>query len=165
MSYLQACRSIYRGSRTRGTISEGTGGNDTAINYIQDGPSTAPNPGTRRQQHIRWYRQQHNQETAITRNGNLICLASRSSNPTIYQGLLPARGGEYGDYPSKTHTAHIHKHVRPYYQQEVNSPRELPRATKIAHGEGVPKYRGISITRESHFPIVLRALTLCVCLC
>jgi hypothetical protein len=28
-----------------------------------------------------------------------------------------------GDYPSKAHTAHIHKHVRLYYQRMVNSPR------------------------------------------
>jgi hypothetical protein len=41
-----------------------------------------------------------------------------------------SRAEHVGDYTSKAHTASIHKHGRPYYQHEVNSPIELPRASK-----------------------------------
>ena len=34
--------------------------------------------------------------------------------------------GNMGNYPSKEHTGHTHKHVRPYFIQMANSPRELP---------------------------------------
>ena len=33
-----------------------------------------------------------------------------------------------GDNSSKAHTGYTHKHVRPYYVQMVNFPREIPRA-------------------------------------
>ena len=68
--------------------------------------------------------------------------------------------GNMGDYPSKAHTGHIHKHVRPYYVQTNNSPRELPRAEGQAHGEDVLKHLGIPTTRESHFHMFQNTVTL-----
>ena len=58
-----------------------------------------------------------------------------------------------GDCPSKAHTNHIHKHVRPKYVQMVNSPREPPRAAKPSSRQGYvetlgdPCYRGVRLPR------------------
>ena len=58
-----------------------------------------------------------------------------------------------GDCPSKAHTDHIHKHVRPYYVQMDNSPRELPRAAKPSSRRGYvetlgdPYYKRVTLPR------------------
>jgi hypothetical protein len=62
-----------------------------------------------------------------------------------------------GDYPSKAHTGHIHKHVRPYYVQLENSPRELPRAAKPSSRRGCvetlgdPYYKRVPLPRVPEY--------------
>ena len=58
-----------------------------------------------------------------------------------------------GDYPTKHHTGAIHRHVRPYYLQEKNSPATLPRAAKpssrrgCAETLGDPYLKGVPLPR------------------
>jgi hypothetical protein len=47
-----------------------------------------------------------------------------------------------GDYPSKHHTADIHRHVRPYYVHQDNSPSYLPRAMKPSSQRGCAEILG-----------------------
>ena len=62
-----------------------------------------------------------------------------------------------GDYPSKAHTGHIHKHVRPYYVQMSNSPEELPRAAKPSLRRGCvetlgdPYYKRVPLPRVPEY--------------
>ena len=62
-----------------------------------------------------------------------------------------------GDYPSKAHTGHIHKHVRPYYVHMDNSPRELPRAARPSSRRGCvetlgdPYYKRVPLPRVPEY--------------
>ena len=47
-----------------------------------------------------------------------------------------------GDYPSKAHTGRIHRHVRPYFQHEDNSPRDIPRAAMPSTRRGCAEILG-----------------------
>ena len=58
-----------------------------------------------------------------------------------------------GDYPSKAHTGAIHRHVRPFYVHDSNSPTELPRAAPPSSRRGCaetlddPYYRRVPLPR------------------
>ena len=58
-----------------------------------------------------------------------------------------------GNYPSKSHTGTIHKHVRPYYMHMESSPRTLLRAHKPSSRQGCveilgsPYYKGVPLPR------------------
>jgi hypothetical protein len=57
----------------------------------------------------------------------------------------------FGDYPSKHHTADIYQHVRPYYVHMNNSLTLLPRAMKLSTCQGCAKILGIPTTRNLHY--------------
>ena len=54
-----------------------------------------------------------------------------------------------GDYPSKHHTANVHRHVRPYYVHQDNSPSHLPRAMKPSSWRGCAEILGDPYTKNS----------------
>ena len=59
-----------------------------------------------------------------------------------------------GDYPSKHHTANVHRHVRPYYVQQDNSPSYLPRAMKPSSWRGCAEILGDPYSKNSPLPSI-----------
>ena len=59
-----------------------------------------------------------------------------------------------GDYPSKHHTADVHRHVRPYYVHQDNSPSYLPRAMKPSSRRGCAEILGDPYTKNSPLPSI-----------
>jgi hypothetical protein len=57
-----------------------------------------------------------------------------------------------GNYPSKHHTADIHKHVRPYYVHTNESPALLPRALKPSIWQGCAEILGYPYDKKSPLP-------------
>ena len=58
----------------------------------------------------------------------------------------------FGDYPSKHHTAEIHQHVRPYYIHMDKSPTLLPRAMKPSTRQGCAEILGDPYSKKSPLP-------------
>ena len=56
-------------------------------------------------------------------------LLDREAQKKFYLHLHP-RARNLSDYPTKHHTAEVHRHVRPYYLQQANSPIQLIHAAK-----------------------------------
>ncbi len=59
-----------------------------------------------------------------------------------------------GDYPSKHHTADIHKHVRPYYVHTKKSPALLPWALKPSIWQGCVEILGEPYAEKSPLPCI-----------
>jgi hypothetical protein len=57
-----------------------------------------------------------------------------------------------GNYPSKHHTADIHKHVRPYYVHIDKSSALLPWALKPSIWRGCPEILGDPYDKKSSLP-------------
>ena len=57
-----------------------------------------------------------------------------------------------GDYPSKHHTAVIHRHVRPYYVHTETSPRQLIRASKPSSRRGCAETLGEQNVKQIPLP-------------
>ena len=60
----------------------------------------------------------------------------------MFQFLYQPSAENLADYPSKAHTGAGHQQVRPYYLQQYNSPRELPRASKPSARRGCSEILG-----------------------
>ena len=58
------------------------------------------------------------------------------------------------DYPSKHHTADIHRHIRPYYIHIDNSPTLLPRAMKPSTRQGCAEILGDPYSKKSPLPSI-----------
>ena len=65
-----------------------------------------------------------------------------------------------GNHPSKAHSDYIHKHVRPYYVQMANSPRELPRAARPSYRRGNVEILGNPYHKRIPFPVFQSTTTL-----
>jgi hypothetical protein len=59
-----------------------------------------------------------------------------------------------GNYPSKHHTADIHKHVWPYYVHTNKSPALLPWALKPSIWQGCAEILGDPYTKNLHYHIL-----------
>jgi hypothetical protein len=57
-----------------------------------------------------------------------------------------------GNYPSKHHTADIHKHVRPYYVHTIKSPALLPWALKPSIQRACAEILGDPYAKKSPLP-------------
>ena len=87
----------------------------------------------------------------------LLCQTTQRYIKVYYQP-----GAEnMGDFPSKAHTDHIHKHVRPYdVHRWLTLQESSPEQQGQGHGKGVLKYLEVPTTRESHFPVFQSTVTL-----
>ena len=59
-----------------------------------------------------------------------------------------------GDYPTKPHTAAIHRHVRPYYLHVYNSPTTLLCETKPSARRGCAETLGYPYHKQIPLPSI-----------
>ena len=64
-----------------------------------------------------------------------------------------------GDYYSKAHTAKVHRHARPYYLHESNSPRKLVRALMPRARRGCVKPLKDSYLKRIPLPTLVSNVT------
>ena len=70
----------------------------------------------------------------------------------MFQFLYQPGAENLADYPSKAHTGTGHQHVGPYYLDQDNSPRELPRASKPSARRGCAEIIGDPYDKKVPLP-------------